>query len=61
SVSKEEMRLANMLMKASESDRFNVADYEDKYTERMQQLIEAKVAGEEIVHWNVLIRPIHPS
>ena len=49
SVTKEEMRLADMLLKASLSDRFNIADYPDLYTERMQKLIDAKVAGEEIV------------
>ena len=48
-VSKAEMRLADMLLKASLSDHFDIGDYPDPYLERMQKLIDAKVAGEEII------------
>ncbi|HZZ71663.1 MAG TPA: Ku protein [Pirellulales bacterium] len=48
-VSKEELRLAELLLQTSKSSEFNIADYEDVYTARLHQLIDAKIAGEEIV------------
>jgi DNA end-binding protein Ku len=38
-----------MLVDASTAKKFDFSKYKDMYTERMTQLIEAKVAGKEIV------------
>jgi DNA end-binding protein Ku len=48
-VSAEEMNLIKTLIAASTAEAFNFADYKDVYTEKLTRLIEAKVAGEEIV------------
>ena len=48
-VSAEELRLAETLIDASSSDEFDFSRYEDRYTQRLTELIEAKVAGKEIV------------
>src|SRR5207253_1607363 len=48
-ISKEEVRLAETLIKASSTDKFDLSKYHDVYTERLTQLINAKVKGEEIV------------
>lgn len=45
----EEQQLAKMLIEASSPKEFDLAKYKDLYTERLTQLIEAKVAGKEIV------------
>jgi non-homologous end joining protein Ku len=41
--------LAKTLIKASTAKKFTPAQYRDAYTEKMTHLIEAKVAGQEIV------------
>ena len=48
-VAKEELRLASKLIEASTRDKFDLAQYEDQYTTRLKELIDAKVAGKEIV------------
>ncbi len=48
-VSPEEVKLVKTLMAASTAKRFDFAKYKDVYTEKLTQLIEAKVAGQEIV------------
>jgi DNA end-binding protein Ku len=48
-ISKEEVRLAETLIKASSTDKFDLSKYHDVYTERLTQLINAKFKGEEIV------------
>jgi DNA end-binding protein Ku len=48
-VKKQELQLAKKLIAASTSKRFDLARYQDTYAERLQTLIEAKVAGREIV------------
>jgi DNA end-binding protein Ku len=45
----EELKLAETLIDASTSKRFDLAQFKDDYTEKMKELIEKKVAGEEIV------------
>jgi DNA end-binding protein Ku len=47
--SPEEMKLAKTLIDASTAKKFDFAKYKDVYTEKLTRLIEAKVAGEEIV------------
>lgn len=48
-VKKEELRLANKLVEASSSDKFDISRYEDLYTNKLTAVIEAKVAGKELV------------
>ncbi len=48
-LSKDELRLAETLITDSVRDSFDLANYKDLYTERLQQLIQAKVEGREIV------------
>jgi DNA end-binding protein Ku len=45
----EELKLAKTLIDASTPKQFDFAKYKDSYTEKLTQLIEKKVAGEEIV------------
>ncbi len=45
----EELKLAKTLIEASTPKQFDFAKYKDTYTEKLTQLIEKKVAGEEIV------------
>jgi DNA end-binding protein Ku len=46
---KEEMTLAKTLIKASSTDKLDYAQYKDEYTEKLKQLIQAKVEGKELV------------
>lgn len=45
----EELKLAKDLIARTTSKKFDIAKYKDDYTEKLSQLIEAKVAGKEIV------------
>ena len=45
----EELKLTKTLMQATQSQDFVFGKYTNKYTERLTRLIEAKIAGEEIV------------
>src|SRR5499426_1923890 len=47
-VKPEEVKLAKQVISTFESD-LNLKDYKDEYKEGLRQIIEAKVAGEEIV------------
>jgi DNA end-binding protein Ku len=47
-VSPEELHMARTLVNASTAD-FNLEKYPDLYTRKLEQLIEAKVAGQELV------------
>jgi DNA end-binding protein Ku len=44
-----ELKLAQQLIEASTSERFDFSRYEDQRTEHLHKLIEAKIAGKEIV------------
>ncbi len=44
-----EMDLVKTLIKASTAPKFDFSKYKDTYTEKLSQLIEAKVQGKEIV------------
>jgi DNA end-binding protein Ku len=48
-ISEDEYKLAEKLIDETTVDEFSIGDYEDKYHERLTALIEAKVAGKEIV------------
>jgi DNA end-binding protein Ku len=48
-VTPEEMKLAKTLVDAVTAKKFDFSKYKDVYTEKVTKLIEAKVAGEEIV------------
>jgi len=45
----EELKLAKTLIEASAPKQFDFSQYKDDYTEKLTQLIEKKVAGEEVV------------
>ena len=47
-VTPEELQMARILVKASTAD-FNLDKYPDLYTHKLEQLIEAKVAGQKLV------------
>jgi len=48
SVKPEEMKLARQVIQTFEQP-LNLADYKDEYRAGLQQIIDAKIAGEEIV------------
>src|SRR5262249_5718295 len=48
-VSAEERRLAENLIEASTTDKFDLAQYKDEYTAKLKKLIEAKAKGRTIV------------
>lgn len=48
-VSSQEVKLAEMLIDASTAEEFNFAKYQDLYTQRLTELINAKVEGKEVV------------
>jgi DNA end-binding protein Ku len=48
-VGKEEVRLASKLIEASTKDEFDISAYKDDYTDKLKQLIDAKVEGKQIV------------
>jgi DNA end-binding protein Ku len=48
-VTSEEMKLAKTLVDAATTKKLDFAKYKDEYTEKLTKLIEAKVAGQEIV------------
>lgn len=45
----DELKLAKTLIEASTSKKLDFAKYKDLYTQKLTQLIEAKVAGKEVV------------
>src|SRR5262249_38519257 len=45
----DELKLAKTLIEASTAQQLDYAKYKDLYTEKLTQLVEAKVAGKEIV------------
>ena len=45
----EELKLAKTLIAASTVKKFDLSGYKDHYTEKLTQLVEAKIAGKEIV------------
>ncbi len=49
SSSKQELKLAEKLILDSTRESFDLADYGDTYTERLHQLIQAKIEGKEVV------------
>jgi len=48
-VSPDELKLAKTLTDAMKVTDFDLADYKDDYTEKMTQLIQAKIEGKQIV------------
>jgi DNA end-binding protein Ku len=48
-ISAQELKLAKTLIDMSTAKAFDFAAYKDVYTEKLTKLIEAKIAGEEIV------------
>ncbi len=48
-LSAQEVKLAEMLIDASTAKKFDIAKYRDLYTERLTELINAKVEGKDVV------------
>ena len=48
-ISDDEFALAETLIRETTEDEFDLAEYKDVYTDRLTQLIESKVSGEQIV------------
>jgi len=48
-VAPEELELVKTLIKASSKDKADLTPYKDVYTQKLSQLIEAKVSGKELV------------
>jgi DNA end-binding protein Ku len=48
-IAPEELKLVKTLIEASTPKKFDFAKYKDTYTEKLTKLIEAKVAGQELV------------
>lgn len=48
-VSDDEFKLAETLINETTVDKFNISEYTDTYTQRLQELIDAKVEGKELV------------
>jgi DNA end-binding protein Ku len=48
-VSPQEMALAKTLTEALEVEDFDLSKYKDHYSEKLRELIEAKIAGKEVV------------
>ena len=48
-ISDEEFGLAETLIKETTSDEFDINEFEDQYTVKLQQLIDSKVEGKELV------------
>src|SRR5436190_13763903 len=48
-LAREELNLTKKLLEAFEKPKFSLTDYKDHYVEELTKLIEAKVAGEEVV------------
>lgn len=48
-VKKEEVRLASKLIEASTRKKFDLGQYQDEYTAKLQKLIDAKIQGKQVV------------
>ncbi len=48
-VNSQELKLAEQLIQASTADKFDFAEYEDHYTDKLRALIDDKLAGKETV------------
>jgi DNA end-binding protein Ku len=48
-VSAAELKLAKTLLAASTSKKFDLAQFEDDYHEKLEELIQTKIAGKEVV------------
>ena len=48
-VNQQELKLAQQLIEASTDNRFDFSKYEDKHTQLVRKLVEAKIAGQDVV------------
>ncbi|HET6883096.1 MAG TPA: hypothetical protein VFI31_23205, partial [Pirellulales bacterium] len=48
-VSADELKLARTLIQQTSSDEVSLEQYEDTYTQKFKEAIEAKIAGKEVV------------
>ncbi len=49
SVAAKELELAESLVDASTTDRFDFSEYKDEYTEKLTTMLEAKSSGKKVV------------
>lgn len=47
--SEDELKLTKTLMEATQKDEFDISQFENVYHDRLRELIDAKIAGKEIV------------
>jgi DNA end-binding protein Ku len=47
-ISAQELKLANTLVDASTAEKFDFSQYKDRYTERVTEFLEAKLAGKKL-------------
>ncbi|HEY5311623.1 MAG TPA: Ku protein, partial [Pirellulales bacterium] len=45
----DELRLARTLIESTSSDEIDLSGYKDTYTEKLREIVEAKVSGQEVV------------
>jgi DNA end-binding protein Ku len=45
----QELKLARQLIEASTTKKFDFAAYEDRYNDRLKEMIDAKIAGKEVI------------
>jgi DNA end-binding protein Ku len=45
----QELTLARQLIESSTAKRFDYANYEDRYTDRLKELIDAKIQGKQVI------------
>jgi DNA end-binding protein Ku len=48
-VNAQELKLAQQLIQSSTTSKFDLAHYDDRFTDRLKELIEAKLEGHEVV------------
>ena len=49
SIKADEMRLARTLIESSSTDEVDLSEYKDTYTQKLRELVEAKVSGQEVI------------
>jgi DNA end-binding protein Ku len=48
-IGNQELKLAQQLIESATATKFDFSQYENHYTDRLKELIEAKIAGQEII------------
>jgi DNA end-binding protein Ku len=48
-INAQELKLAQQLIESSTAEKFDLASYEDTYTDRLKELIQAKIEGKQVI------------